>query len=190
MFLVGDAAPAWPPTGSLGANAGIQDGHNLAWKLAAVLRGTRDRRCWTPTTMSDDLPVPLIGGARSWQRRPTGAPISTLDLYGKRLALLAGGEGRGWVSVARSLDASPWTPTVSEPRSPRPASVSPTPVEQYWSGRPDSSPGAPPEHPPGPAELDHVVNAFLADKPHTVPEPFAPGWRNELATYYVTVNKQ
>jgi len=38
-FLVGDAAHAWPPTGGLGANAGIQDAHNLAWKLAAVLSG-------------------------------------------------------------------------------------------------------------------------------------------------------
>ena len=28
-----------PPTGGLGANTGIQDAHNLAWKLAAVVRG-------------------------------------------------------------------------------------------------------------------------------------------------------
>jgi putative polyketide hydroxylase len=40
VFLVGDAAHAWPPTGGLGADTGIQDAHNLAWKLAAVLKGT------------------------------------------------------------------------------------------------------------------------------------------------------
>jgi putative polyketide hydroxylase len=40
VFLVGDAAHTWPPTGGLGANTGIQDAHNLAWKLAAVLKGT------------------------------------------------------------------------------------------------------------------------------------------------------
>jgi FAD binding domain len=40
VFLVGDAAHTWPPTGSLGANTGIQDTHNLAWKLAAVGNGT------------------------------------------------------------------------------------------------------------------------------------------------------
>nr|ASA49574.1 hydroxylase [Actinoallomurus sp.] len=40
VFLVGDAAHLHPPDGSFGANAGIQDGHNLAWKLAAVLHGT------------------------------------------------------------------------------------------------------------------------------------------------------
>ena len=40
VFLVGDAAHALPPTrGGYGANTGIQDAHNLAWKLAAVLRG-------------------------------------------------------------------------------------------------------------------------------------------------------
>jgi putative polyketide hydroxylase len=39
VFLAGDAAHVWPPTGGLGANAGIQDAHNLAWKLAVVLGG-------------------------------------------------------------------------------------------------------------------------------------------------------
>ncbi|MDI3341878.1 MAG: FAD-dependent monooxygenase [Sphaerobacter sp.] len=39
VFLAGDAAHIVPPTGGLGANAGIQDAHNLAWKLAAVIRG-------------------------------------------------------------------------------------------------------------------------------------------------------
>jgi putative polyketide hydroxylase len=39
VFLVGDAVHVFPPTGGLGANTGIQDAHNLAWKLAAVLAG-------------------------------------------------------------------------------------------------------------------------------------------------------
>jgi putative polyketide hydroxylase len=39
VFLAGDAAHQMPPTGAFGANTGIQDAHNLAWKLAAVLKG-------------------------------------------------------------------------------------------------------------------------------------------------------
>lgn len=38
VFLAGDAAHSFPPTGGLGLNTGVQDAHNLAWKLAAVLR--------------------------------------------------------------------------------------------------------------------------------------------------------
>ncbi len=37
VFLVGDAAHRLPPTGGFGMNTGIQDAHNLAWKLAFVL---------------------------------------------------------------------------------------------------------------------------------------------------------
>lgn len=39
IFLVGDAARTQPPSGALGGNTGIAEAHNLAWKLAAVLRG-------------------------------------------------------------------------------------------------------------------------------------------------------
>jgi putative polyketide hydroxylase len=39
VFLAGDAAHVQSSAGGLGMNTGIQDGHNLAWKLAAVLHG-------------------------------------------------------------------------------------------------------------------------------------------------------
>jgi 2-polyprenyl-6-methoxyphenol hydroxylase-like FAD-dependent oxidoreductase len=39
IFLAGDAAHVMPPYAALGANTGIQDVHNLAWKLAFVLDG-------------------------------------------------------------------------------------------------------------------------------------------------------
>ena len=39
IFLAGDAAHEMPPTGGFGMNTGVQDVHNLVWKLAAVLKG-------------------------------------------------------------------------------------------------------------------------------------------------------
>ena len=39
IFLAGDAAHTMPPTGGFGGNTGIQDAHNIAWKLALVLDG-------------------------------------------------------------------------------------------------------------------------------------------------------
>ncbi|MGC4792881.1 FAD-dependent oxidoreductase [Micromonospora saelicesensis] len=42
VFLAGDACHAHPPAGGFGVNAGIQDAHNLAWKLADVLHGHAD----------------------------------------------------------------------------------------------------------------------------------------------------
>ncbi len=40
VFLAGDAAHTLPPSrGGYGANTGIEDAHNLAWKLASVLSG-------------------------------------------------------------------------------------------------------------------------------------------------------
>jgi 2-polyprenyl-6-methoxyphenol hydroxylase-like FAD-dependent oxidoreductase len=39
VFLAGDAAHVVPPNGGFGGNTGVQDAHNLAWKLAMVLKG-------------------------------------------------------------------------------------------------------------------------------------------------------
>ncbi|MFH8407462.1 FAD-dependent monooxygenase [Streptomyces sp. NPDC018019] len=44
VFLAGDSAHVQSSAGGLGMNTGIQDGHNLAWKLAAVLRGQAAQR--------------------------------------------------------------------------------------------------------------------------------------------------
>jgi 2,4-dichlorophenol 6-monooxygenase len=42
VFIAGDAAHRHSPFGGLGLNTGIQDAHNLAWKLAAVVKGQAD----------------------------------------------------------------------------------------------------------------------------------------------------
>lgn len=40
IFLAGDSAHVMPPNGGFGGNTGVQDAHNLAWKLASVLQGS------------------------------------------------------------------------------------------------------------------------------------------------------
>jgi 2-polyprenyl-6-methoxyphenol hydroxylase-like FAD-dependent oxidoreductase len=42
VFLAGDAAHEMTPAGGHGMNTGIQDAHNLVWKLAAVIDGYAD----------------------------------------------------------------------------------------------------------------------------------------------------
>jgi 2,4-dichlorophenol 6-monooxygenase len=44
VFIAGDAAHRHSPFGGLGLNTGIQDAHNVTWKLAHVLRGTAEDR--------------------------------------------------------------------------------------------------------------------------------------------------
>ncbi|MFC5002954.1 rifampin monooxygenase [Dactylosporangium cerinum] len=47
VLLAGDAAHVHPPVGGQGLNLGIQDAHNLGWKLAAAVRG------WAPEGLLD-----------------------------------------------------------------------------------------------------------------------------------------
>jgi len=49
VLLVGDAAHRFPPSGGFGMNTGIQDAHNLAWKLALVLKGKADPQILSET---------------------------------------------------------------------------------------------------------------------------------------------
>ena len=39
IFLAGDAAHRFPPTGGLGLNSGVQDIHGLMWRLGAIIAG-------------------------------------------------------------------------------------------------------------------------------------------------------
>ncbi|GGG18924.1 2,4-dichlorophenol 6-monooxygenase [Rhodococcoides trifolii] len=42
VFCAGDAIHRHPPSNGLGSNTSVQDSYNLAWKLAAVLKGQAD----------------------------------------------------------------------------------------------------------------------------------------------------
>jgi 2-polyprenyl-6-methoxyphenol hydroxylase-like FAD-dependent oxidoreductase len=64
VFVIGDSAHTFAPTGGFGMNTGIQDAHNLAWKIAGVLRG------WAAPSLlasyeSERRPVAEFNAARS-----------------------------------------------------------------------------------------------------------------------------
>ena len=52
VFIGGDAAHLFTPTGGLGYNTAVEDAVNLGWKLASVSARHRPRRrCWTATSI-------------------------------------------------------------------------------------------------------------------------------------------
>lgn len=59
IFLAGDAAHRFPPTGGLGLNSGVQDVHGLMWRLAAVCSGRAS------TGLLDSYEVERLPVARS-----------------------------------------------------------------------------------------------------------------------------
>jgi 2-polyprenyl-6-methoxyphenol hydroxylase-like FAD-dependent oxidoreductase len=126
-FLIGDAAHRVTPRGGTGMNTAIHDGHDLGWKLAWVLRG------WAADSLLDShelerRPVAEHNVARSadvfGSRRPPGeelrvdlggridhhwldADVSTLDLLGPGLTLLAGPDDAAWRAGADALSGAP-----------------------------------------------------------------------------------
>jgi 2,4-dichlorophenol 6-monooxygenase len=58
IFLAGDAAHRFPPTGGLGLNSGFQDAHNLAWKLCAIEDG------WAAPPLLDTYATERLAVAR------------------------------------------------------------------------------------------------------------------------------
>ncbi|MFJ8164309.1 FAD-dependent oxidoreductase [Streptomyces sp. NPDC096136] len=67
VFVVGDAAHEMSPTGAFGSNTGIQDAHNLAWKIAAVLNGSAGPGL-LHTYEDERLPVALATSERASAR--------------------------------------------------------------------------------------------------------------------------
>ncbi len=74
VFLAGDAVHVMPPAGAFGLNTGVQDVHNLAWKMAAVLQG------WASPTLLATYEA---------ERRPVGQV--TAEQGGVRMDFRGGG---------------------------------------------------------------------------------------------------
>lgn len=59
VFLAGDSAHRFPPAGGFGMNTGLQDAHNLAWKLAHVVHG-KASLSWLADTYNTGNAIVLI----------------------------------------------------------------------------------------------------------------------------------
>ncbi|MFI6285048.1 FAD-dependent oxidoreductase [Streptomyces sp. NPDC051018] len=115
VFLAGDSAHEMSPTGAFGSNTGIQDAHNLAWKLAAVLKG------WAgpgllETYGEERLPVACTTGERASARsaehsHPGYAP--PVNPGGRQGAVLTVAMGYGYPRGAVA-GADPERPVVPE----------------------------------------------------------------------------
>jgi 2-polyprenyl-6-methoxyphenol hydroxylase-like FAD-dependent oxidoreductase len=66
-FIVGDAAHLMPPNGGFGGNTGVHDAHNLAWKLALVLKGYAGEQLLS-TYASERMPVAQLTVEQAFSR--------------------------------------------------------------------------------------------------------------------------
>lgn len=101
VFLVGDAAHRHPPTGGLGLNCAVQDVHNLAWKLAAVVAG-RAGDALLDSYQAERRPIAAHYTAHALENAGRHAPI------GAALGLGPGQtEEEGWREIAAFACAGP-----------------------------------------------------------------------------------
>lgn len=70
VFIAGDAAHHMPPTGGFNGNTGIQDAHNIAWKLACVVRGEAGRGLLDAYNQ-ERQPVGMLAMEQAYQRYVT-----------------------------------------------------------------------------------------------------------------------
>ena len=66
VHLLGDAAHQFPPAGAFGANTGLQDAHNLCWKIGAAHHG---------------LATPALVGTYDAERRPVALANARLAVH-------------------------------------------------------------------------------------------------------------
>jgi putative polyketide hydroxylase len=88
VLLVGDAAHTMPPKLGLGVNTAIQSAQNLAWKLAAVLKGTAP---------------PQLLATYETERHPVGRLASEQSLVGPAASVLTHGSDNELLGKAKRI---------------------------------------------------------------------------------------
>lgn len=90
LFVAGDAAHEFIPTGGYGLNTGFADAVNLGWKLAAVLKGFGGEAL-LESYETERRPVAITG--RDWSFRHLGIHINAQGLAKPELIDAEGPEG-------------------------------------------------------------------------------------------------
>lgn len=100
VFLAGDAAHLTPPFAGQGMNSGIRDAHNLAWKVASVVRGQiglrildtyeRERRAHTSAMIRLALQMGTVMAPRTfWSAWAVQNTFRVLGLFPSAQAYVA-----------------------------------------------------------------------------------------------------
>ncbi|MFC4561899.1 FAD-dependent monooxygenase [Nocardiopsis mangrovi] len=104
LLFAGDAAHRFPPTGGFGMNSGIQDVHNLAWKLVHVLRGSADVSL-VDTYEAERRPVAVVNVEQSMANAEGMYQADALLNAPETLAALGAPEGAELrAGIQQSLD--------------------------------------------------------------------------------------
>lgn len=90
VYVAGDAAHRFPPTGGLGMNTGLVDADNLGWKLAAVVNG------WAPPELLESYEP---------ERRPV-ALTNAQQSVTNAVAMAGTGAGPNGAEVAARLNSN------------------------------------------------------------------------------------
>ncbi|WP_052487674.1 FAD-dependent oxidoreductase [Gordoniibacillus kamchatkensis] len=119
IFVAGDAAHVMPLSGGFGANTGVQDVHNLAWKLAAVLDGPagsalldtyqEERHPVAEYTVKQAGLIADTGMLSSGAETPAGHLVATLGYRYASKAVIEQDNGRVTPDGELALDGRPGT---------------------------------------------------------------------------------
>jgi hypothetical protein len=86
VFLAGDAAHRFPPSGGFGMNSGLQDAHNLAWKIARAYHSSSPAADTTTTAAAAAAAHETHELLKSYdtERRATAVALTALSLNNYR----------------------------------------------------------------------------------------------------------
>ena len=179
VIFAGDSAHQVSPFGARGANSGIQDAENLAWKLALVIQGEADERL-IESYDTERVAAADENIAHSTRSTDFIAPRTAQELRFRDAALALAGEADFAKRMVNSGRLSSPTTYRATPLS--------TPDRDLWSG--ENRPGAPAPDAPMRDAQGHAIwllNALSGDSLllHVADEASPPPVHPQLRTLVI-----